>query len=523
MEEMNIQQRETLPSFKQLSSPPNITKIGKYKIETLLHKGSFSYLYLAKDPDSEKLLAIKILAPNLTEKKDLVERFLLEAEIIEKASHENIITVYESGRWEKGLYIAMEYIPGVSLTQFIKDKAFCKKRSLEIVLQICYGLMHLHSHKIIHRDLKPENILIGENGQVKIIDFGIAELQKSNRSTPGFGKNPVIGTPSYMSPEQKINPLTVHYNTDIYSLAIITYELLIGKLCFGKVNLSLIDDKLANILEQALKVDFHERTEDIVDFISSISSYLRNSPETMDVSAPLSLIQNELLPQDIPQYENLEIGFYKLKDNNSIGLYYEFFHLTDGTYFIFLANSDESNVHSLLPLINLRGIIHTLINPYMHSSNIKTFTLEHFTNELNQLLYNDRLHKNTLTTLLHINPVNETISHITSMEESIYHVPARGSTPRLLLNRTPPIGSSLDNDFYPTSDKFISGDICFIHSFSQKNLSEEQKASLEELTINTLITNKYAESNSLARILFNTLDNQSNSTLQNFTLTLYST
>ncbi len=521
MKDSQMHQRDTLPTYKNPPVDPSVTKIGKYQIEACLHKGSMSFLYLAKDP-AGKLAAVKILAPNLVEQKDLVDRFLLEAKIITQASHINIVKVYESGKWEKGLYIAMEYIHGVSLTQFIETKAFSEIRSLEIVLKVSYALMHLHSHKIIHRDLKPENILITEDGNVKVIDFGIAELKKTTRNTPGFSKRPVIGTPSYMSPEQKENPLSVHYNTDIYSLAIITYELLTGSLSFGKVNLSLIKPGLREVLKKALEPNYENRTEDIVDYIMQITAYLKQEREENESpGAALKLIQAELVPKKLPQFDELEIGLHTSEDFFAPGLYYEFFRLTDGSYFVFLANTDGRNVTSYLPIINLRAIAHTLLNPYLHSMNAGIFSLQNFANKLNELLYYDRLHKNTHTTMLHIIPSNQTIAHITSMEESIYHVPSNGSTPRLLLNKTPILGKSPSSDFFPTIDNFIQGDICFIHSFSFSDLSDVEKDHLEHLTVKTLLENKFLQSRALSRILFNTLEGKHPSSTQNFALSLY--
>jgi serine/threonine protein kinase len=520
MENTNKNYQKTLPSFK-LSSPPNPTYIGKYKIQTLLHKGSMSYLYLAKNEQTDQLTAIKILAPNLAGQKDLVERFLLEAEIIAKASHNNIVCVYESGRWEKGLYIAMEYIPGVSLDHFIQDKAFNKKKSLEIILKVAYGLLHLHSHKIIHRDLKPENILIGENGEVKIIDFGIAELKKTNGTTPSFAKNPIIGTPSYMSPEQKKNPLNIHYNSDIYSLAVILYELLTGAFCYGKVNLSLLDDNLAKILKQALAPNFHERTEDIIDFISDISTYLRTNQETVDNKEELIKIQRELVPKTIPKYSNLEIGFFNPNEDSSSFIYYEFFPFLDGSYLIFIANAEEKTSISLLPLINIRGIIHALLNPYLHTLSAKKFSLESFTKNLNELLSKDRLHKNTSSTLLYIDTKKDTISHLTSMEETVYHLCFSGSLPKILVNKSPPIGLNSDTFFSPSVDTFVPGDIFFIHSFAKKELSAEKKEEIEKLVYEILLKNKYAESKCLCRIVYQKAQEQIDLSGKNFTLALY--
>ena len=106
----------------------------------------------------------------------------------------------------------MEFIQGVSLKQFILQNSLSNKRSLEILLQVAYALLHLHTHGVIHRDLKPENILITEDGGVKVIDFGIAQLDQEDSSLTKITRGGLIGTPSYMSPEQKKAPSKASYS-----------------------------------------------------------------------------------------------------------------------------------------------------------------------------------------------------------------------------------------------------------------------------------------------------------------------
>ena len=522
MDNKHLQQQKTLPTFQSPPEEPKISHIGKYEIESLIYKGSMSYLYLAKDLENNRLAAIKILAPNLSHQQELIDRFLMETKLISKAAHENIVSVYESGKWKKGLYIAMEYVHGVSLKQFIVDKAFCKKKSLEIVLKVAYALLHLHSHKIIHRDIKPENILIDENGQIKIIDFGIAEFKNTTKNIPEFAKNSIIGTPSYMSPEQKNNPLNLHYNTDIYSLAVITYELLVGKLSFGKINLSLIDDDIHHILEKALAHDPRKRTQDIVDYINEITQYIKKEDHIVESSTSLIDIQKELLPKDLPLYEDIEIGIRVSEDSKIPGIYYEFFQLIDGSHFIVLVNTEQITNTSYLPVINIRASIHTLLNPYIQSADAnKIFSFSQFVSSLNQILFHDPIHQNTLSTFIHINTGEETITHITSMDESIYFLPAAGTHPRLLINHSPSIGSSPNDDFMPTSDRFKPGDICFIHSFSHNINNPDKKKEIEEKTIEIIKENKFSSSSSLVKTAFDSLSDEASYSSQNFTLSIY--
>lgn len=278
--EENFHKRETIPPSsheKNLDeSPPPVPKeIGPYKIERMLDKGGMSFLYVAKAPEIDSPLIIKVLSPKFLTNKEIEKRFLNEAEIIRLADHPNIIKLYGSGTWEGGLYIAMEYIEGISLRKLLESSPLTIKRSIEIILEIAYALVHLHTHHVIHRDLKPENILITPEGHVKVIDFGIAELMhKKNQEGPS---KRFIGTPIYISPEQRENPENVSYPSDIYSLGIIAYELILGRLSQGQVHLSLMPKGIRPILAKALNPDPKERYHDAVDFIGDLLIYLHSA------------------------------------------------------------------------------------------------------------------------------------------------------------------------------------------------------------------------------------------------------
>ncbi|MCH9704416.1 MAG: serine/threonine protein kinase, partial [Chlamydiae bacterium] len=135
-----------------------------------------SVLYLGIDPSTREPLAIKTLSSRFVSHPEMVERFLHEAQIIEITNHPNIVRLLGHGQWEEGVYIATEFIQGISLRQMILQQAMSLKRALEIVIQIGHAITHLHVHGIIHRDLKPENILLTSQGGVKVVDFGISQL-----------------------------------------------------------------------------------------------------------------------------------------------------------------------------------------------------------------------------------------------------------------------------------------------------------------------------------------------------------
>lgn len=259
VEEGDFHKQPTHPKLisEENSAPiPHLPeKIGPYKVEALLDKGGMSYLYLGTHPDSKEPLTIKVLSQKFISNPEVVQRFLNEAEIISMTNHPNIIKMFGHGEWEGGLYIAMEYIEGISLRKYILKNPISLKRALGIIIDIAYALCHLHTHGVIHRDLKPENILVTENGAIKVIDFGISQLLTEKVTPDQPPRQKLIGTPIYISPEQKENPETVSFPSDIYSLGIISYELVLGKLSHGHIHISLMPTGMQPILHKCLQLD----------------------------------------------------------------------------------------------------------------------------------------------------------------------------------------------------------------------------------------------------------------------------
>lgn len=199
-----------------------------YKIEKQLGKGGMAKVYLALHEGLDRHVAIKVMSKNLDDEDDnsYSERFISEARIVAKLNHVNIITVFDVGVHEGHHYIAMELVPGENLDDKIK-KGLGEKEALVIIKQIAAALDFAHSKHIIHRDIKPENILFREDGTAILADFGIAKATESTSKMTATGT--VIGTPHYMSPEQAQGQEIGSYS-DFYSLGIVLYEMLMGKL-----------------------------------------------------------------------------------------------------------------------------------------------------------------------------------------------------------------------------------------------------------------------------------------------------
>lgn len=449
-------------------------KIGPYKIDALLNKGGMSLLYLGLHPEKHTPLVIKVLSPHYLKHQELSEQFLREAKIIGMSDHPNIIKLYGEGEWENGLYIAMEFIQGVSLKQFILQNSLSIKRSLEIILQVAYALLHLHSHGVIHRDLKPENILITEEGGVKVIDFGIAQLVQ-DESQMKFTQGGLIGTPSYMSPEQKKDPLHISYTTDIFALGVIAYELLIGKLSFGKIHLSYLPAPLQPIIQKAIAPLPQDRYEDIVEFITDVSLYLRSlgsiktsTPDSQTFIEALEMLQAPILPKTLNHNHSIAFHIAKSKTPLSADLYYESFYLSDGNTVLIVSHSLSEEIESITHLAILKGLIHGLLYENIYLSS-KKFKLIPFVTQLNDIIFHTLPGLKFAFGAILLDTTMQQFGYISCGFESLWHISSEGEAPRPIHTDNPSLGSSQDFTPFEALDNWNEGDSLFIHSFNAKS------------------------------------------------------
>ncbi|MDR0518213.1 MAG: serine/threonine protein kinase [Fibromonadaceae bacterium] len=200
-------------------------KIGPYSVQDCIGQGSMGEIWLCHDPSLDRMLVVKRMQLALRGYEDLVQRFNREVQVLAAMNHHNIVQVY--GYWmEKGqLNLSMEFINGWSLRQIL-DKAniFPAWVACSVLWGVLDALVHVHSRRFVHRDLKPGNIMVDFAGQAKLLDFGIARVENQEITIPGT----VIGTTAYMSPEQ-VRGDTATEQSDIFSLGIIAYEMLVGK------------------------------------------------------------------------------------------------------------------------------------------------------------------------------------------------------------------------------------------------------------------------------------------------------
>ncbi|MBM7586786.1 serine/threonine-protein kinase [Bacillus pakistanensis] len=203
---------------------------GRYKILDMVGGGGMANVYLAQDMILDREVAIKMLRLDFANEEEFIKRFQREAQSATSLAHPNIVSIFDVGEEDDLYYIVMEYVDGMTLKQYIQQHSpVSVEKVLDIMTQITSAISHAHQNHIIHRDIKPQNILIDNHGNVKITDFGIAMALSATSITQ---TNSVLGSVHYLSPEQARGGMATK-KSDIYSLGIVMFELLTGRLPFS--------------------------------------------------------------------------------------------------------------------------------------------------------------------------------------------------------------------------------------------------------------------------------------------------
>jgi serine/threonine protein kinase len=458
----------TLQDIKSHKEDVLPEQIGPYLIEALIAKSHYSQVFLAYNSLTKQVVALKVLLPEYLDKKAMVSSFINEGSIIQMASHPNIVKLYEQGKWEGGFYLAMEFIRGISLRQFIQQHSLSIKRCLDIVLQVCYALCHLHAHGIIHGDLKPENILIAEDGEVKVLDFGIAKLQNSHQQTPSLA-----GTPSYMSPEHKQNVHNLTYSSDIYALGIIAYELITGKLSFGVIHIENIPKTLRPLIEKCLKKSLDERYSDVVDLIYDLSEFFKKEQYLDALNVSQQNHKDDLLKDSLEEafpipeayLDPLDFGFSRRLNVKSIHPLIA--HVFDDNSLL-LAIIESQSAHYKKNIEE--SMVYGFIKYYMQELGIKKFSFKDFLVKINSICFKAHL------------KVNFSCLHTDSYLDEVHFSHGGFLNPILSKNKkvlTPPVGdqnpllgSSPDEPSISTHS-FEVGDQIVLHSLKNSHNLEK--------------------------------------------------
>ena len=236
----------------------------RYEIVRSIGEGGMANVYLGYDTILDRNVAIKVLRGDLSNDEKFVRRFQREALSASSLSHPNIVEMYDVGEDNGIYYIVMEYIEGQTLKQLLKRRgSLTLSEAIDIMLQITEGMAHAHDSYIIHRDLKPQNIMIQDDGQIKITDFGIAMALNSTQLTQ---TNSVMGSVHYLPPEQASGKGAT-LQSDIYSIGILMYELLTGKLPFR-------GDNAVEIALKHLKEPMPSIKDEIPDIPQSVENII---------------------------------------------------------------------------------------------------------------------------------------------------------------------------------------------------------------------------------------------------------
>jgi tRNA A-37 threonylcarbamoyl transferase component Bud32 len=249
--------------------------------------GGMGTIYKARQPQLDRVVALKILSPELGRDPAFAQHFSREAQALAKLNHSSIVRIFDFGLAGGFYYFLMEYVDGVTLRTLIDQKRLQVEEAQRIVIEICHALQYAHDEGIVHRDIKPSNIMLDKKGRVKIADFGLARLMEKNTkdSSVGGPSTMFMGTPQYMAPEQADHPWKVDRRADLYALGVVLYEMLTGELPLGKFeppsHKAGVDPRLDDIVMQALEKAPRRRYQDANAFrtaLETATGFFHNLP-----------------------------------------------------------------------------------------------------------------------------------------------------------------------------------------------------------------------------------------------------
>ena len=294
------------------------TRLGRYEIRSAIGKGGMGEVYLARDTtELERAVAVKVLPAELAADPERMRRFVQEAKTASSLNHPNILTVYEIGEAGSAKFIAMEYVEGDTLRQRMARSRPALREALDLGVQIAAALVAAHKAGVVHRDIKPENVMVRGDGILKVLDFGLAkptrrptgqpaaDSEVATRALVNTSPGLVMGTISYMSPEQA-RGLSVDERTDIWSLGVVLYEMVSGRVPFPgdtasdviahvlmkeppalRLTTDRANERLDEIIQKALAKDREERYQHVKDLLID----LKRLKQRLDVEAEIERTQ----------------------------------------------------------------------------------------------------------------------------------------------------------------------------------------------------------------------------------------
>ncbi|MBI5388284.1 MAG: protein kinase [Verrucomicrobia bacterium] len=283
------------------------------EIVELIGQGGMGAVYKARQKELDRVVALKILPPDIGGAPAFAERFTREARALARLNHPGVVTLYEFGRAGSLYFFLMEFVDGANLHQLIETSRLAPRQALAIVPQICDALQYAHDQGIVHRDIKPENILVDRQGRVKVADFGLAKLvdtaqavpitRPSGTLSPAEGERngvrgqelteagKVMGTPQYMAPEQVERPQEVDHRADIYSLGVVFYQMLTGELPGQRIEPPSkkvqVDVRLDEVVLHALEKEPARRYQHASEVKSDVETIAQTTPTSASTPSEL--------------------------------------------------------------------------------------------------------------------------------------------------------------------------------------------------------------------------------------------
>lgn len=284
-----------MPGTLSQPAPPSLPVIGGYELTRRIGAGGIAEIYLGRQRSLDRPVAVKVLSARLLDDRDIRQRFEREALIIARLNHPNIIHVIDRGEEGGRYYIVMEYIEGEDLKTLVRSRSLSMAEKCDIVAQCLKALDYAHKNGVIHRDMKPANILVDRHLHVHVADFGIAQLVQQDHSE-STGAAMIMGTPAYMSPEQKVSMAGLDRTTDVYSMGVVLYELITGEKPQGHFRppstyTSEIPECLDEVVYKALAQHPEDRYATAVEFKDAMLAALSHAGGTASRPGNATLVR----------------------------------------------------------------------------------------------------------------------------------------------------------------------------------------------------------------------------------------
>lgn len=494
--------------MKPEEKPPEAgTRIGEYTVISQIGFGGMGRIMKASAPNG-KPVALKIIKGEHISNQALVDRFEQEMKISSLLSHTNVAEILGWGVDDDGRsYFAMEYVDGKNIRQMLEKNEVDLNKALNIFTQLCRGLKYAHGKKVIHRDIKPENLILDKNGILKIVDFGIARMD-SPESANLTMTNVIMGSPIYMSPEQKSDFKNVDHRADIYAAGAVFYEMLSGEMPGGLLRLDLIPENLRAIVEKAIAYNANDRYADCDDILKDLEEYKDAGRVTNDQKAIRKIEDNVKLRQALidsfypnanPAVPGLDLDAFYIPAEGIGGNYYDYIKIDPDHTGILVGNLfDQPDVEAALFLAMLRSAFRLLA----HETTDPGETLK----KLNDFMSNERFDNFAVFSYMIFNSKTKDISVATAGYRPVMIKKSGAEEFTDLQPDGVGIGIMEDYDYETSTMKLQANDLILLSSAGLgKTVNREGRPFGDERLVEMVLTNADNEAGKIIEAVKNTI------------------